>query len=168
MSSRRESTPSRKNSEDDIGQSDTLDPRETAELLKKLANLFDGVITKDRKAYNSLRLISAKLRATREDNLEAAFERKHRGPRKGGRPPSWLDSTQVKQMTSQEIYAFLSDPGRTKEEMMELARVRFGMPQSRLARIPKAEVADSIRSVLRNEEAISLISEQASKTDRED
>lgn len=63
-----------------------------------------------------------------------------------------------------ELLGFIDKPERTKAELIEVATHQLGLPHSRLQKMPKQEVLDSLKSVLRNERTLDVISQQAKKS----
>lgn len=68
---------------------------------------------------------------------------------------------QIKEMGPDEIVRQLNDPDCSKSELMVLGNVRFGITRSRLSRLSKSEVVDTIRAALDHEKSLGIISEEA-------
>jgi len=61
------------------------------------------------------------------------------------------------------VAAFLEDQNKTKDELLELAAVRFSMPRSQLRRDRIEVLRQSIRSALMHESSIDIIGVEATK-----
>lgn len=61
------------------------------------------------------------------------------------------------------IEAFIDDPAKTKDQLLELAAARFSMARSQLRRERAEVIRQSIRSALMHESSIEIIGAEATK-----
>ena len=82
--------------------------------------------------------------------------------RKGAtqKPKATLPSD-LKSLPDNKIDEILKDSNFTKKQLIELGNQRFGITQSKLMRLSKERVIESIRAALNHERSIGVISQEA-------
>lgn len=73
-------------------------------------------------------------------------------------PPSELAA-----LDESGVVAFIRNPDRTKDQLVELAAHRFGMARSQLRKVRLEEVRRSLESALRHESSIEILGVEAAK-----
>jgi hypothetical protein len=73
------------------------------------------------------------------------------------------ESGPLRDLSLERVEEILSGDEWSKMDLIRLGTERFAISRSRLERLSKAEVADAIRSALRNEESLKIISQQAER-----
>lgn len=74
-----------------------------------------------------------------------------------------LDLSRLKALELEEVKKILSDPDMKKSDLMELGAERFAISRSRMMRLNTEQVLDAIRSAVRHEESLSIISREAQR-----
>lgn len=67
----------------------------------------------------------------------------------------------LKTLSEQDVEKILKDESHTKLQLVELGVQRFGISQSRLMRLAKNEVFESVRAALNHEKSLGVISQEA-------
>jgi len=84
-----------------------------------------------------------------------------------GRENHALPVQDFSNLSINDVRAILSDPQATKTRLIEMALVRFGMPKSRLTKLPFEEAVDAIMAAAANEESLEIIAKNADQSGRE-
>jgi len=67
----------------------------------------------------------------------------------------------LRALSEQGVDEILKDPSYTKGQLIELGVQRFGISQSKLMRLRKDEVCESVRAALNHERSLGVISQEA-------
>lgn len=65
-----------------------------------------------------------------------------------------------------ELAILLEDESLSKSTLINVGRSRFGMPESRLRRLPTAEVVEAVRAAAAHEQSLELIEKNAEVSGR--
>lgn len=74
-----------------------------------------------------------------------------------------LDGVDLQALEANQLRELLSNERLSKQDMIEVGNMRLGIPKSRLARLNKQAVLETVSSALQNEEAYHIISKEAEK-----
>ena len=66
-------------------------------------------------------------------------------------------------LSADDVAQFISDTTKTKSHLIELAAARFGIPRSKLMRLPIDLVREAVRSALMHETSLAVITEEAAR-----
>jgi Zn ribbon nucleic-acid-binding protein len=69
----------------------------------------------------------------------------------------------LKFLSDKKVDEILKDSSFTKKQLIELGNQRFGITQSKLVRLSKKYVIESIRAALNHERSLGIISQEARK-----
>jgi hypothetical protein len=87
-------------------------------------------------------------------------------PRPKRRPPEKLDVSTFRTMQIGEVRRLLDQDDLPKSTLLELARLRFGMPAARLRRLPFGEAVEAVRAAAAHEESLDIIERNAEVSGR--
>lgn len=76
------------------------------------------------------------------------------------KPKATLPSD-IPSLSDQRVEEILNDHSYTKAQLIEVGIQRFGISRSRLMRLPKNEVTESVRAALNHERSLGVISQEA-------
>lgn len=88
------------------------------------------------------------------DQLHKLSDRQHAEPQRD-RPSEYDD------LPLESVEQVLANHTTTKADLVKLARARFGMPESRLRRLPIAAVLDAVRAAAAHEQSLDVIERNA-------
>lgn len=150
-----------------------------AEYLDGLAKINDSEETGNPFLAEALRGLARAVRhrtvrlAGDEGRVPSASDGSDDLSRKGYRPrkdpnvsKGNLDSSKVSNWTEREIRDFIDDLSNKKEDLLQLAALRFSMPLSQLRRSRIEEIRSAIISALLHESSIEIISKEAEREGR--
>lgn len=127
-----------------------------ANFLKRLAALYKSPTTGNPALSVALEELATMVSSQRPSITKAANDS---GQKLQSKLP--LDITEIKAFDSKAIYEFIKDEKKTKNELIELAAVRFSIPRSQLKRSKTSEVRETIKSACLHEDSIRIIAEDA-------
>jgi hypothetical protein len=141
-------------------KTDPITAAELARVLRRLAKLFDtgelgNIDTSD--ALVALADYLQSLGSVAVTDLTPA-------PRKRKQPRAFDDET-VRNSSIGEVRDLLAGE-LPKSLLVRLARIRFGMPESRLQRLPMEQVLEAVRAAAAHEESLDIIERNADASGR--
>lgn len=86
--------------------------------------------------------------------------------RKPARKSVRLDRSNLDRLSISEVRHLISDDSLSKGQLTELARIRFGIPEARLRRLPMAQVIEAIEAAGAHEESLDIIERNAETSAR--
>lgn len=136
-----------------------LSVKEVARFLKRLSALYRVPKTGNLPLSDALAELAEALGKRQHATIrEGAAE--YLAPRQRPRP---IETSELRNLAPDEVEKVISDDARSKAELIDLGSARFGIPRSRLERMNKTDVIDAIRSALRHEESLRIISQEAER-----
>jgi hypothetical protein len=66
-------------------------------------------------------------------------------------------------LTLEDVRGYLDSPTTAKGELVIIGADRFGIARSRLEKLPREEVVNTLRAALQHEESLNIISEEAKR-----
>ena len=149
-----------------------LSDEELGKFLKNLAVFFKDKRTGNRPLAEALIVLADRLlsKSSSRESLDAGQltgeggqltrdEQSHL--RLGLGEPAALPPSVT--MSAADVARMVSDQSRTKQQLIELAAVRFSIPKSKLLRLTINDVREAIRSALIHEGSLAAISEAAER-----
>lgn len=97
------------------------------------------------------------------ENLAKSLKSTKVGPRTR---PAQLPLFEVQQLTAEQIVQRLSDFETPKAELVLIAKERFSIASSRLNKMPRTLVIETILDALRHEQSLAIIENEAQKDAR--
>lgn len=136
-----------------------LSVSELARFLKRLSAFYRNPNTGNPPLSDALAELAKALGKRRHATIrEGATE--FLAPRQRPRP---IEPSELRNLSPDDVEKVVSDDARSKGELIDLGIARFGISRSRLVRMNKADVVDAIRSALRHEESLRIISQEAQR-----
>lgn len=133
-----------------------LSDLQLARFLGQLAELYGSPQYGNPAVAASLRRLSSEIRSRvpkTEDRYDPSPLRDLPFPHR----------SELRNLSLKGVELFLADRGKNKNELLELAALRFSMPTSQLKRMNIGVVREAIRSALLHESSIRILSEEASR-----
>lgn len=137
-------------------------------VLKNLSSLIEHSATQGSEMSRALAALAKTLKRHGHLELSDAVKRFSiadspipRGRKRTHR--STLDDRDVDAMTIEQLKAVIHDPAMTRPDLVLVAGRRLGIPPSRLHRLSKAGITKAVETVIRNSEALDIISQEASR-----
>ena len=134
--------------------------------LSRAAQLHNDVSTGNVKLSSGLRQLSKALRPHAHRSIgelaELLAERKSKSRRQitSKRIVATLPAN-LKSISHKEIESILCDENYNKNQLVELAVTRFGIPNAQLKRLKRGDVLESIRMAIDHERSLDVISQEA-------
>lgn len=144
-------------------------PRETAEpistlelarFLKRLSALYRDRTTGNLPLSDALAEIAAALTRQSRLPIREAISALDTSPKQR---ELWEDRSRLRDLSLDDVARFLSDETLPKADLIRLGVERFAISRSRMERLSRAEVAETISSAMRNEESLKIISQEAER-----
>lgn len=132
--------------------------KDLAHFLMKMADLHSSPVLGNFALAFSLRQLGQRLSRGRADQAGVPSKSAKEKPAK----PIFSLST-LRELTEEEIKAFIADPTKTKEQLLDLASARFSMPLSQLRKEKSENIRQAINGALLHESSIGIIGEEATK-----
>ena len=145
---------------------DPLLIKDLAQYLSRLATLMRDPRTGNMDISNGLRDLARALRRHSKRPIhELSDIMKDVGPRNRGKQsakqPKAVLPSELTTLSIEEVDDILSNPVYTKPQLIELGTKRFGVSKSKLSRLKKDDVRESVRSALNHEKSLDAISREA-------
>ena len=143
----------------DEGQDRELSVSEVSRFLKRLATFYRDPRTGNPAIGEALAELASALGRRSGMKFSEAVADLSAPPKQS---PS-LDMERLEGLELEEVKKILSDPDMKKADLIELGAERFAIPRSGLKRLNTEQVLDAIKSAVRHEESLSIISRQAQR-----
>jgi hypothetical protein len=134
-----------------------LSSSELAAFLLKIAEMHSDPSWGNEALSNSLRKLAKQLRSRVPATTEGVGSKKRKASSE-----SRLQA--LHDLSELDIRSFVADMSRTKEELLDLAALRFGMARSQLRRERSEVIRQAIESALSHENSLSIIGLEAAKS----
>jgi len=141
-------------------QKNPITANELARLIRRLAKLFDSGDLGNIETSDALIALA--------DHLQSLGSIAIKDLEAPGRPKKkahLLDNEAVRKASIDQVREMLS-ADLSKTQLVQLARVRFGMPEARLRRMPTEQVIEAIRATAAHEESLDIIDRNAELSGR--
>ncbi len=139
---------------------------ELAMLLQQIARAMSGDPLGRHDLASGLLTLSRHLKRRGSVSVRQALS-SDKTPRRGGSArratPRLRERVDIASLDGAKVRRLLEDAKVTKEDLIDIAAIRFGIPRSRLAKERRAEVTRAILSSLDNREAVDIIGEEAAR-----
>lgn len=144
---------------------DPLLIKDLAQYLSRLATLMRDPRTGNMDLGDGLRDLARALRRHSKRPIhEISDILKDVGSRKrkqSARQPKVVLPSDLTTLSIEEVDDILSNPVYTKPQLIELGTKRFGVSKSKLSRLKKDDVRESVRSALNHQKSLDAISREA-------
>ena len=149
-------------------QRSALKVRDLVRFLSALAKLYGNDRTGNAEMSEGLRQLARALRAHADRSVHDVVDVLRPQQRVDRRTSMARAETMLPQdlssISSGEIERILSDGSYRKAQLVELGVRRFGIPHSKLVRLNRSAVQESIRAALDHERSLVVISQEARRT----
>lgn len=140
-------------------RTEKLSVTELARFLKRLSTFYRDPKTGNPLLSDALTELAEALGQQRHATIrEGAAE--FLAPRQRPRP---IELNELRNLSPEEVEKVVLDDARSKGELIDLGIARFGISRSRLVKMNKADVVVAIRSALRHQESLRIISQEAQR-----
>lgn len=140
---------------------DELTAGEAGDLVLRLAQLLAGHPVGSERAANSLRKLAHALRRSPSQTIdEFLASRSTKGKNVRGPRRSTLVTLDLARLSLEEIDELLEGDLTTKDLLM-IGEQRFGIAQSKLMRLSRDRVIESLRAAMNNEQSLDVIARSA-------
>lgn len=147
----------------DGGRPREISVGEVARFLKRLSSLYRDPKTGNPALGNALAVLALALDQRRDltmtkavSDLGASIEYSRS-----------MDANKLRDLGVGEVKNMLSDQAFSKAELVDLGAERFAISRSRLMRLNMSDIVEVIRSALRHEESLGIISREAQRGGKE-
>jgi hypothetical protein len=135
--------------------------RDLARVIRRFTRVFDTGNLGNSRTADALDVLADYLQllgAVPVTDLEV--------PRVRRPPREKIEPSTFRTMEIGEVRHLLDQDRLTKPKLLELARFRFGMPPSRLSRLPLNEAVEAVRAAAAHEESLDIIERNAEASGR--
>ncbi|WP_146756709.1 hypothetical protein [Brevundimonas vesicularis] len=128
-----------------------LSKAEIARYLRSLAELHSDPYTGNIRLSNALRNLANSL---------------HGVKLKGSAPDERQPAFNATDFSRDQVFSFIHDEKTAKSDLILLAKQRFSIPSSRLNKMPRRQIVETIVEAMQHEQSLIIIAEEATRDAR--